>query len=210
LPMVGSMVADRDVVAAPADRDWAGVITLLTIGRLDPEKNPLLLIEALADLERRFPGRYRLKWAGRGEMETAVKRKAVERRIIDCIDFLGYVPFGPDLLSLYRNAHIFVHVSLTEGVPRVLVEALASGVPVIATDVGGVTTLLDGGRAGLLVRPSDATALSDGIVRMTREESLREDVTRYGLAVARSMTREQMVQRTAQFISGSLRWNSFQ
>ena len=50
----------------------------------------------------------------------------------------GYVPIDGGLLDLYRSSHAFLHVSLTEGVPQVLIEAFASGVPVVATAVGGV------------------------------------------------------------------------
>ena len=63
----------------------------------------------------------------------------------------GFIPFGPGLLERYRDAHAFVHVSLTEGLPQVLYEAMGSGLPIVATDVGGVSDALEGGQAGLVV-----------------------------------------------------------
>ena len=70
------------------------------------------------------------------------------------------MPFGPKLLDLYRSAHIFVHVSLTEGVPATIIEALGSGTPVVATAVGSVPETLEHGGAGLLVPPSDPNGFS--------------------------------------------------
>src|ERR671934_31119 len=103
-------------------------------------------LEALHRLDAEQPGRFRLTWAGRGDLEEEVRATASELGLDERLELAGYVPFGPRLLELYRSAHVFVHVSVTEGVPQVLVEALASGTVVVATEVGGVADLLDGGR----------------------------------------------------------------
>jgi len=71
LAMNVSLVRAADVVTFTANRDWSGTIQLLTVGRLEPEKNPLLLVEALALLEARFPGRYRLTLVGDGRLRDA-------------------------------------------------------------------------------------------------------------------------------------------
>ena len=113
---------------------------------------------------------------------------------------LGYVPFGPDLLGLYRDAHAFVHVSLTEGAPQVLVEALASGTPIVATDVGGVRAALDGGGAGLLVPPSDAEALAAAVLRLADDSALRSRLIAHGLELARTRTLEVEAARVADFL----------
>jgi glycosyltransferase involved in cell wall biosynthesis len=200
LAMMPSLVREADVLSEPPERDWTGVLDLLTVGRIDAEKNPLLLVEALADVERARPGRFRLRWAGVGPLADAVRRRADELGIGDRVDLLGYVPFGPELLAEYRRAHVFLHVSLTEGVPHVLVEALSSGTPIVATDVGGVSAALDDGAAGLLVPPGDSAALTTALFRLVDDDLLRSRLVEHGLGLARERTLESEAARVAAFL----------
>jgi glycosyltransferase involved in cell wall biosynthesis len=200
LHMQPTLVAAADVVPAPREHDWYGTVTLLTVGRIDPEKNPLLLVDAIAELERLQPGRYRLCWVGVGPLSGHVERRAQECGVADRIELKGYVPYGPGLLRLYREAHVFVHVSLTEGVPQVLAEALASGTPIVATDVGGVRAALDEGAAGLLVPPDDREALVTALIRLADDSALRERLVRHGLELARGRTIEAEAARVARFL----------
>lgn len=200
LPIAISLVRAEDIVDAPPAHHWAGEISLLTVGRLEPEKNPLLLVEALARLESEDPGRFRLLWVGRGRMEDEVLRSAKELGVDTRLELRGYIPFGPALLAVYRESHAFVHVSLTEGLPQVLIEAMAAGIPIVATDVGGVAAALDGGRAGLLVPPADPEALTDAVRRVTRDEQLRGRLVAEGLRVVHTRTLEHEAARVARFI----------
>ncbi|HSC90989.1 MAG TPA: glycosyltransferase [Gaiellaceae bacterium] len=201
-PMAVSLVRAADVVATPPAKDWGGTVELLTVGRLEPEKNPLLLVEALARLERLRPGRYRLTWLGSGRLREAVRGRADALGIGPLVELPGHVPFGAGLLERYRAAHVFVHVSLTEGVPQVLLEALAAGTAVVATDVGGVASALDRGRAGLLVPPADADALADAITRIDDDETLRGRLVARGLELARLRTLERESERVAAHLGG--------
>ena len=200
LAMMPSLVREADVVSEPPARDWTGVLDLLAVGRIDSEKNPLLLVEVLAEVERARPGRFRLRWAGVGPLADDVRRRADELGIGDRVELLGYVPFGPELLAEYRRAHVFLHVSLTEGVPHVLVEALSSGTPIVATDVGGVRAALDDGAAGLLVPPDDAAALTTALFQLVDDDQLRSRLVEHGLGLARERTLESEAARVAAFI----------
>ncbi len=201
LVMTVSLMRAADVVDAPRPRDWSGELELLTVGRLEPEKNPLLVVELLAELERRHPGRHRLTWIGRGVLEEAVRQRASELRVDDRIELNGYVPFGPELLEHYRRAHVFVHVSLTEGLPQVIVEAHASGTPIVATDVGSVGAALEGGSAGILVPPRDLQALVEGVELLVDDPVARDRMVERGLELARMRTLEHETARVAEFIS---------
>jgi glycosyltransferase involved in cell wall biosynthesis len=194
-----SLVPADALAFEPPQRDWSGGIELLTVGRIDAEKNPLLLVETIAELERRRPGVFRLRWAGLGPLEDGVRARAAELDVADRIELLGYLPF-PELLPHYRSAHAFVHVSFTEGVPQVLNEALATGLPIVATDVGGVGEALDGGRAGLLVPPANRDALVEAVLRVADDERLRLELVERGLEHARDRTLEAQAAKVAAFL----------
>ena len=95
---------------------------------------------------------------------------------------------------------MFLHVSLTEGVPHVLVEALSSGTPIIATDVGGVRAALDDGAAGLLVPPDDGAALTTALFQLVDDDRLRSQLVEHGLGLARERTLESEAARVAAFL----------
>lgn len=199
-----SVVRAIDLAPRSPGRDWSGEVELLTVGRLEPEKNPLLLVEALARLERERPSRYRLTWVGRGPLDDEVRQRASELGVLDRIEFHGYVPFDGGLLDLYRRAHMFVHVSLSEGMPKVLIEALACATPIVATDVGGVRSALADGSVGLLVPADDLDALVEAILRISEDPQLREGLVARGLELVTDLTLEAEVERVASFLARHL------
>jgi glycosyltransferase involved in cell wall biosynthesis len=199
-----SQIRTSDVVASPPRRDWDGAVRLLTVGRIDREKNPLLVVDMLARLLRDDPRTFFLTWIGSGPLESEVRRRATEVGVLERIELVGFVPFGPELLDLYRSAHIFVHVSLTEGVPATIIEALGSGTPVVATAVGGVAETLEHGDAGLLVPPSDLDSLVSAVERLAQDRELWHRLAAHGLSVASGRTLDVNASSVARFIeSGS-------
>jgi glycosyltransferase involved in cell wall biosynthesis len=199
--MTESVVRAADLADEVPSRDWSGVLELLTVGRFETEKNPLLLVEALAQLERERPGRFHLTWVGRGPLEGDVMRRASDLGVDRLITLIGYVPFGPELLDLYRRSHVFVHVSLSEGMPKVLIEALACATPVVATDVGGVRTALGGGSAGVLVPPDDRDELVRAVNTVVDDPLVRDRITEEGLRLAGTMTLEAEAERFVRFLA---------
>jgi glycosyltransferase involved in cell wall biosynthesis len=197
-----SLARTDEIAARPSEneQDWTGVKRLLTVGRIVPEKNPLLLIDALAELERLRPGEYRLTWAGTGRLSDAVRARAAELGISQSVALPGFIPYGPELLALYRDSHVFVHVSLTEGAPQVLIEAMAAGTPMVATDVGSVRELIDGGRRGLLVPPRDLGALVAAVLETADDAEARRRRVERGLALARRHALDSETARVAGFI----------
>jgi glycosyltransferase involved in cell wall biosynthesis len=200
LEMHINLLREADLVDRPSSADWSERIEVLTVGRIDREKNPLLVPNVLEELERGQAGRFRLTWVGEGPMAGLVAEEASRRGVGGLLELPGYVPFGPALLEHYRAAHCFVHIALTEGVPQVLYEAMGSGLPVIATDVGGVSDALERGRAGVLVPPDDAHAVAAAILRFANEPELRRSLAERGLELARRVTIESESERVAAFI----------
>jgi glycosyltransferase involved in cell wall biosynthesis len=201
LELAESVVRAADIVQPQAARRDATSVDLLTVGRLETEKNPLLLVDALARLEAAEPGRFRLTWVGRGPLEAQVTQRIQHHGLTDRVTVRSYVPFGPGLLDLYRRADLFVHVSLSEGFPKVLIESFASATPIVATDVGGVRAALDDGRAGLLVPPADLDALVAGIRRLADDPKLQAQFVARGLELVQALTLEAQADRVARFIA---------
>ena len=171
-------------------------VELLSVGRLDPEKAPELLLDMLRDLG----AGYRLTIAGTGKLEARIRAEAAV--FGDRVRVLGYVEHGPELFALYRRADLFVHVARTEGLPQVLIEAQAFGLPVVGTDVGGVAGALGHGEAGLLVPPGDGRALAAAVRRLVSDAELRERVRAAGRERTRDLTLERQAARVAAFLVG--------
>lgn len=190
-----SFVTDADL-AAPRP-PWDGPPhTVLSVGRLEAEKNPLLLADVLAELGEGF----RLQVVGEGPLEDELRARLAARGVADRAELLGYVPLDGGLLDRYRAADLFLHVSWTEGLPQVLLEAFAARTPVVATDVGGVGAVAGG--AALLVGPGDARAAADAVRRLVADRQLREDLVAAGLERARERTAEAERRRLVAFIRG--------
>ncbi|MEA2143937.1 MAG: hypothetical protein QOI64_2367 [Solirubrobacteraceae bacterium] len=183
-------------------RSWERERVVLSVGRLDAEKNPLLLADVIARLREHDP-RWRLVVAGDGPLRGALEERLRTLGMADASQLLGEVANGPDLWSLYRASTVFLHVSLTEGLPQVLFEAQAAGLPIVATAVGGVSEALHGGRTGLLVGPRDPGACAVALERLADDPALREQLIDAGLDAVAQDTLEAQLERLATFFAGA-------
>ena len=149
----------------------ARTVEILSVGRLDPVKGAALLISAVANLLSQ--GRpVHLTLVGGGPMAAELRAIADRLGIGTAIDFPG--PIGQDELpTYYASADIFCMASFAEGVPVVLMEAMASGLPVVTTRIAGIPELVEDGRTGLLVSPGRSDLLVDALGRLIDDEVLR-------------------------------------
>lgn len=195
-----SLLRRQDVLAADADaRRYDGEeLVMLSVGRLDPEKNPLLLADVLARALADDP-RWRLEVCGDGPLADAVAARAQALGVGERLDLRGYVPIDDGLWDAYRRAHLLLHVSLTEGVPQVILEAFAARLPVVATDVGSVAALV--ADRGLLAPPADAVAAAAAANRLAHDGSLRDRLVAAAHAAAADHTLEAECARLAGFLS---------
>lgn len=189
----------RSAIAASAPRPLPdSELAVLSVGRLDEEKNPLMLADVLALLAALDP-RWRLVVCGEGDLAPALAHRLKQLGIADRARLLGYVPMGEALLELYRTSHAMLHVSWTEGFPQVLVEAFATGLPVVATAVGGVPAGV--GDAALLVAPGHPEAAALALERLLNEPDLRDRLIAAGLERAQALTLEAQIERLASFLA---------
>lgn len=134
------------------------------VARLVPEKDLPTLLQAVALLVRREPG-FRLQVAGDGPCMQETRQALEQLGLNDHVQLLGECR---DVPSVLRRASLFVLSSRTEGISLTLLEAMASGLPVVATRVGGNTEVVQDGRTGWLVPVGDAEQLAGAMERLWR------------------------------------------
>jgi glycosyltransferase involved in cell wall biosynthesis len=136
---------------------------------------------------------------GEGQLARPLEARLAALGARDRAELRGYVAIDGGLRELYRASHAFLHVSWTEGVPQVLFEAFAAGLPVVATAVGGVAEAV--GDAALLVPPGDADAAAHALARIAGDADLRARLVDAGLALAREHTIESETAHVLEFLS---------
>lgn len=164
---------------SPGDREAAraklgiDAFTLLSVGSLIPRKGHELIIAALAEL----PG-MNLMIAGSGPMRAELEHIAAEKGVAPRVRFLGEIAHDA-LVDAYRAADIFVLASSREGWANVLLEAMASGTPVVATNVNGTPEVITDPKLGLLVEDRSAPALARAIRALRAQAPDRAAVRAY-------------------------------
>ena len=170
LSLYVSLLSESDLSGtSPAQLRRRGLV-VLSVGRLDPEKNPLMLVDVLERALQADP-RWRLHVCGDGVLAGALAERATRMGVGHRLVQHGYVPIDSGLWDLYRTAHVLLHVSMTEGAPQVILEAFAARLPVVATAVGGVPDLV--AQRGLLAPPGDPAAAASALARIVADADLR-------------------------------------
>lgn len=167
-----TLFTPRDREAARARYGLKGFV-LLSVGLLIPRKGHHITIEAMVDCPD-----CTLLIAGGGPLRAELEQLAVRLGVADRVRFLGETPHS-DLPDLYSAADAMVLASEREGWANVLLEAMACGAPVLATDVNGTREVVAAPEAGLLIEPRTPAALVETLGRLRANLPRREDTRRY-------------------------------
>ena len=181
-----------------------GVKRLLFVGRVSPEKGLHVLLDAFQEVVKRYP-QAQLEIVGPQVLLpiefivtlsnddkvsglaafydknssinyfSYLQERLLSLNIANNVTFAGYIPYG-HVVNNYRDADVFVNSSFSEALPLPILEAMASELPVVATRVGGTAEAVANGKTGLLVEPSDASALAEVILRLFSNENLRKSM----------------------------------
>lgn len=148
------------------------------VGRLDPVKGALLLVEAMATVLKAHPDAT-LTLAGDGPARAAAEARARELGIDHAVHFAGFMT-QTEVADLLAASDMLVLPSFAEGLPVVYMEALASRIPVVASRVAGVQELVEDGRTGFTVPPGDVASLADRMQRLMDNPSLARSLGEAG------------------------------
>lgn len=147
---------------------------ILTVGRIEKQKGYHLLLKILPDILKNHD--VKLVIVGTGSYLPNLKKMAVKLDISDKVIFTGKVSDN-DLLKYYNLADIFAFPTLRmEGLPLVILEAMACEIPVVASRIGGIPTVIENGRDGFLIEPSNLKELKDKILMLLEDERLAKRI----------------------------------
>jgi len=169
-------------------------------GRLSPEKRPDLFV-SMAELLTERDSETTFAFIGSGPLAEPLARR-LPPRLRGRVVFAG---LHPDAASLLSGIDVLVCPSDTEGTPRVIIEAMLAGVPVVGTRVGGVPDLIINRQTGLLVEPGSPGALADAVRALLDRPELAQAIAARARTAAQFLTSDQMEEQTAQaYVSGAL------
>jgi len=153
--------------------------TLLFVGRLVPKKGVDVLLKAL----KKLCGKVRCLIVGDGPLKSNLQLLAAQLGVGDCVTFVGGVRHE-EIAKYYASASALVVPSVIakdgdrDGLPNVILEAAASLLPIIASDIGGIPEFVEDGETGLLFKAGDCDALASAIERLLSNESLAKRITK--------------------------------
>ena len=172
--------AQRTEVSSSAPTGFGpDCIVIGTVGRVQDVKDHASLVDAFLLLRERLPqlrDRLRLAIVGDGPLLAAIRAKAAAAGIADAVWLPGA---RTDIADILRSLDVFAMSSLAEGTPGSALEAMASGLPVVGTRVGGIPEVIDDGVTGFVVPVSDPAAMAEALARYVADPALAE---RHGAA----------------------------
>jgi glycosyltransferase involved in cell wall biosynthesis len=189
----------QELAQEPVEHEWFSqeIPIVLFVGRLEAVKGVEHLLRAFAKVRRQMAARCVL--VGDGQEREKLQELAHQLGIEQDVYFAG---MQSNPFKYMKRATSFVLPSLSEGLPNVLIEAMACGCPVIATDVasGGSREVLGGGEYGILVPPGDEEGLAQAILRVLQDPALRKRLSRLASQYAQKFDALQSVQKYTHLI----------
>jgi L-malate glycosyltransferase len=169
---------------------------IVTLGgsRVAARKGIRYLIEAVRELSQKYPQIY-VTIIGEGSEKESLENLAEKLKIKDKINFLGWVDYKVEykkIASYYQEASVFVLPSLNEGMSNAMLEALASGLPILATDTGGTRELVQDGENGFIIKMRDSKDIADKIEILIKDENLCRRMGENSRRKAESMSWEKV------------------
>lgn len=170
--------------------NWRKVINLIYVGRLEHGKGIENLLETVYNLKRLAPEKFHLTIIGDGTYKNHLINLCDQLDISKEVKFRGFVPFGKELLSSLRQHDIFILPSLSEGLPQVILEAMACGILTIATNAGSITQVIQNEINGYIYDKNEPRQLDNLLTKLQKENYNNTNMCRMGIKTAYSYASE--------------------
>ena len=171
--------------------------------RITARKGLKYLVEAVHKLLPKYPNLF-LKIMGEGNEEENLKKLVKDLRLEKQVEFLGRIP-RENTVGYYQEASLFVMPSLNEGMSNAMLEALSCGLPLIATDTGGSTELIEEGKNGFIVQMENSQSVAEKIELFLKDENLRTDMSAASRKRAEELSWENVAKQYAELYRGIIR-----
>lgn len=176
-----------DLIDASSKRQDLGVldseVLLLSVGELNPNKNHKELIQQLPKIAAPF--KYII--CGQGHLEDELKALCTELNIADKVTFLGYRTDVPEIMQV---SDVFLFPSKREGLSVALMEAMATGLPCLVSDIRGNTDLIDQNKGGFIFKHGDDQSLVESMQKLASDNLLRKRMSQYNLKKIKTFDKE--------------------
>lgn len=163
---ISSLIDEEDILTRPKRVNNSGNISLLFVGRITKYKGLKTLLDALLYLTKNKANKKRniyLSIVGGGPDENRIRDIVKKYNLSKIVSFRGYISDRKSILAIYDDCDIFIIPSVTEGTPKTIPEAMAKGLPIIATNVGAMPYMVKNGETGLIVEPGDSRQLQNAV-----------------------------------------------
>ena len=195
-----------DIIMNPlsmaSDIQWKGQKSrrIISVGRLEPQKNQMLLINAFSHIHKEYPD-YKLEIYGEGSLRKQLQSRINELNLKDAVYLCGC---SSDIDSIMENALLFVLPSDYEGLSNALIEALSIGMPVISTDhqCGGAGMLIKNGANGMLIPVNDEYAMFNAMKRVIEDEKFALSIAENARKIRKVLSVEKISNKWFDIISG--------
>ncbi|MFV9505985.1 MAG: glycosyltransferase family 4 protein [Oscillochloridaceae bacterium umkhey_bin13] len=185
---INPMFLEQTTSHVPLSLISADQVKIIYTGRIERCKGTLILFRSIPIVVRKLPhARFVVVGGQHVSISDALLQRELDRDNVRAYcDLLGHIPWH-NLIALYRKATIFVMPSLYESFGISIIEAMACGLPVVATTAGAIPEVVEHGVTGLLVPPGDSIALAEAIIQLARDPELRSRLGKAGRERVQSM-----------------------
>ncbi|MGB2963580.1 MAG: glycosyltransferase [Anaerolineales bacterium] len=173
-------VNERNKIRAQIPNIKADSILIGSMGRLVADKGYEVLIDSVFKNKESL-GNVKFIIGGDGCLRDALQKKVIAKNLEKLIQFLGFVNNVAEYMYAFD---IYVQPSIKEGLGVTIIEALAAGLPVIASDTGGIPEVIENGKSGILVRPNDSDDLGRALVSLINDKNKRKELSKHSTEIA--------------------------
>jgi glycosyltransferase involved in cell wall biosynthesis len=186
ISVISTSISEQEIQNSSVDTK--SLHTLIFVGRFSKEKNIPMILRAIKKLIFVEKIKVKLQLIGEGPEEKKIKEYVTTNNLEEWVEFLGPIYNRKKLLNQIKKAGLFLLTSTTEGTPKVLIESMSQGTPVIATDVGGIRGVIRQNNNGLLINSNDDDQLVIEIKKMFHDNIFYNEIRENGYIFASENT----------------------